>query len=220
MKDPFPIKRYETEALTFYQKNKHEIFLWGGIALVLIIVAVVFVKCGPDQPVKGIVKTDKEITTVFKSVVDSKKVDSLLKSDSLKGAQVKNATAHWKEFERKYNELAAKHAYEDFINDDTPTDHTAADYIQSLKDGANTSDSACNAVVIALSERVIVKDSITVALQSDKKILISSFNDMAYNSIQKDKAIKSLNKSLRWQKVQKVGLFVAAGYLLFKVLTK
>jgi len=208
----YEIKYYkdkiEKKAVNWYRKNKPEFWLTFGLIILFIGLVLFYIFHNPQPKTPGIVKPDKVIIHDVKVVVDSRKVDSLYGLDSIKTVQI------------KYLKLALKQAQENnrVLADDT--DNKADDYVQDLKDGAAASDTACNEVITALQEQAVIKDSTVQVLQQDKKILISSFNDMAFNSIQKDKHIKKLNKSLRWQKVQKVTLLAGVGYLLIKALTK
>lgn len=87
---------------------------------------------------------------------------------------------------------------------------TAEDYISETQTAAQIADSLCAETIGAMERREAIADSIYQSQKTIAEIFRQGFNNLAQQSQLKDAAIKSLNKQLKWQKVQATGLKVAA----------
>lgn len=87
---------------------------------------------------------------------------------------------------------------------------TAEDYISETQTAAQIADSLCAETIWAMERREAIADSIYQSQKTIAEIFRQGFNNLAQQSQLKDAAIKSLNKQLKWQKVQATWLKVAA----------
>ena len=90
------------------------------------------------------------------------------------------------------------------------TNGTAEDYITETQTAAQIADSLCAETIGAMERRGAITDSLYQSQKTIAEIFRQGFNNLAQQSQLKDAAIKSLNKQLKWQKVQATGLKVAA----------
>ncbi len=87
---------------------------------------------------------------------------------------------------------------------------TAEDFISETQTAAQIADSLCAETIGAMERREAITDSLYQSQKAIAEIFRQGFNNLAQQSQLKDAAIKSLNKQLKWQKVQATGLKVAA----------
>ena len=75
-----------------------------------------------------------------------------------------------------------------------------------IANAAALSDSICADVINNLHDQIGTQDSIDQQRQVQIAAFKKGLEDMADNSLQKDAVIKAINKKLKWQKVQNLGL--------------
>jgi len=126
----------------------------------------------------------------------------------LKAVSAKNAQAQkWsnsttlKSIENDEIELSGNPGQLEGEQDFTPTVS-----ISEIVAAAAISDSICNDVINNLHDQIGTQDSIDQQRQVQLAALNKGFEQMADNSLQKDQVIKAINKKLKWQKAQNLGL--------------
>ena len=85
-------------------------------------------------------------------------------------------------------------------------DFTPTVSISEIVAAAALSDSICADVINNLHDQIGTQDSIDQQRQVQIAAFIKGLENMADNSLQKDAVIKSINKKLKWQKAQNLGL--------------
>ena len=75
-----------------------------------------------------------------------------------------------------------------------------------IANAAALSDSICADVINNLHDQIGTQDSIDQQRQVQIAAFKKGLEDMADNSLQKDAVIKAINKKLKWQKAQNLGL--------------
>lgn len=208
--------------MSYYSTYKKQIWIGAAALLLIVICAVVFVKCGPDKPIPTIGKTDQRIKKEVQVIVDNKAVDSLEKvidQISKEKADIQKkaiaASEKAKVLEGKIKAIIAEKKKDSSI---TYSDHTQDDYTADYI-AANAIKDSLHTVALENCEHENAVKQITIKeLKDQKQSLASSFNELSINAGLKDKVIKDLNKSLRWQKTQKIAGWAIAGAVLVKLL--
>lgn len=161
------------------------------------------------KPVEQIKQEIKEAVVPAEAKADSfNTVIRLLVKDNT--TMEKNLWAAWKENERLKTKLSQQGEAAVVISNGT-----AADFTEVLQ-AATNSDSLCREVVGNLHQQIDAKDSVIFQKTVSNMALQKGFDDMVQNSMQKDAAMKQLNKKLKWQKVQAWGFKgVAAAAVIF-----
>lgn len=209
----------------FYHQYKKEILFFAGCAVFILIVILSFSTC--DKTVQ-IGPTSAEIKQEVKEAVQpaDHKIDSLEKerkelvkvakslSEKLLLAQYENKRLRAKVSNSiPLGELKIEPSSNDGYN---PQDNT--DLVE-ITTAAAASDSICNEVIANLQDQLINSDS--VSFQKDIKIAAykTGFEKMGEVVTAREYDIKQLNKKLKWQKVQNIGLkavIIGAAALIIK----
>lgn len=162
------------------------------------------------KPVETIKKEINEVVVPSQKKIDSfVSVVSLLKSEN--NIIEKNLWAAWKENERlnkKFHKLI-----KDTGNIVISLNGSADDFTEVLSATAD-SDSLCMEAIDNLNKQVNLKDSIIMQDLFINIALKKGFDEMVTNSLQKDAAMKQLNKKLKWQKLQSIGFKATAAVLI------
>jgi hypothetical protein len=136
-----------------------------------------------------------------------KKIDSLTKIYEKSRDSITVLKFKWQAAVAENNRLREMRApshrmHIDFIE---PTNGTAEDYISELQQAAANSDTSCANLLATMERREAIADSLYQSQKVIAEIFRQGFNNLAQQSQLKDAAIKSLNKQLKWQKVQATG---------------
>lgn len=91
-------------------------------------------------------------------------------------------------------------------------------YSAQISEAAATSDSICNEVITDLHNSIYTKDSIITFQELKYQGLQGGFNQLIQNDQLKDLQIKSINKKLKWQKVQNIGFKAIAATVVALVI--
>ncbi len=210
-----------------FNENYDGISLCFTILLLLTGIVLYYSKCVPDpvqpsieKPTKEIVKeqaaTDKAFDYQLENLLSAQK-QLLTENDNL---EKKLAIAQQKNRDLGASVLATR-AKNALVQTDTSKvfeiDHDS-EYTQDLIAGAADSDSLCNESIQGLNKIIENKDSQLTVSTLRNVALHNSFDQVISNEFQKDAAIKSLNKKLKWQKVKGIAasaLLVAAAVKIF-----
>ena len=161
-------------------------------------------------PVKSVAEIKQEVATTVNPAEDRIKV---LSQERAK-LQTENKTmeqklfAAWQENKRlrslKFKENSEKIKEE--IKEGNYSDIPEGSGCTEIANAAALSDSICADVINNLHDQIGTQDSI----DSERLVQIAAFKkgleNMADNSLQKDQVIKGINKKLKWQKAQNLGL--------------
>jgi len=161
-------------------------------------------------PVKTVAEIKQEVATEVNPAEDRIKALSQEKAK----LQTDNKTmeqklfAAWQENKRlrslKFKENSEKIKEE--IKEGNYSDIPEGSGCTEIANAAALSDSICADVINNLHDQIGTQDSI----DSERLVQIAAFKkgleNMADNSLQKDVVIKAINKKLKWQKVQNLGL--------------
>jgi len=161
-------------------------------------------------PVKTVAEIKQEVATTVNPAEDRIKV---LSQERAK-LQTENKTmeqklfAAWQENKRlrslKFKENSEKIKEE--IKEGNYSDIPEGSGCTEIANAAALSDSICADVINNLHDQIGTQDSI----DSERLVQIAAFKkgleNMADNSLQKDAIIKGINKKLKWQKAQNLGL--------------
>ena len=161
-------------------------------------------------PVKSVAEITQEVATTVNPAED--KIKAL--SQERAKLQADNKTmeqklfAAWQENKRlrslKFKENSEKIKEE--IKEGNYSDIPEGSGCTEIANAAALSDSICADVINNLHDQIGTQDSI----DSERLVQIAAFKkgleNMADNSLQKDVVIKAINKKLKWQKVQNLGL--------------
>ena len=161
-------------------------------------------------PVKSVAEIKQEVATTVNPAEDRIKV---LSQERAK-LQADNKTmeqklfAAWQENKRlrslKFKENSEKIKEE--IKEGNYSDIPEGSGCTEIANAAALSDSICADVINNLHDQIGTQDSI----DSERLVQIAAFKkgleNMADNSLQKDQVIKGINKKLKWQKAQNIGL--------------
>lgn len=188
---------------------------------------VTYLLCRPSNDVLPTIPT-KEIVqqTEDKAQPQEKKIDSLTKIYEKSRDSITVLKFRWQaavaENKRLREMRAPSHRMHiDFterkaaLNENSPLkieepNGTAEDFISETQTAAQIADSLCAETIGAMERRGAITDSLYQSQKTIAEIFRQGFNNLAQQSQLKDAAIKSLNKQLKWQKVQATGLKVAA----------
>ena len=161
-------------------------------------------------PVKTVAEIKQEVDAEVNPAEDRIKVLSQERAN----LQADNKTmeqklfAAWQENKRlrslKFKENSEKIKEE--IKEGNYSDIPEGSGCTEIANAAALSDSICADVINNLHDQIGTQDSI----DSERLVQIAAFKkgleNMADNSLQKDVVIKAINKKLKWQKVQNLGL--------------
>lgn len=188
---------------------------------------ITYLICRPSNDVLPTIPT-KEIVqqTEDKAQPQEKKIDSLTKIYEKSRDSITVLKFRWQaavaENKRLREMRAPSHRMHiDFterkaaLNENSPLkieepNGTAEDFISETQTAAQIADSLCAETIGAMERREAITDSLYQSQKAIAEIFRQGFNNLAQQSQLKDAAIKSLNKQLKWQKVQATGLKVAA----------
>ena len=161
-------------------------------------------------PVKTVAEIKQEVAAEVNPAED--KIKALLQERAK--LQTDNKTmeqklfAAWQE-NKRLRSLKVKENSEKFkeeIKEGNYSDIPEGSGCTEIANAAALSDSICADVINNLHDQIGTQDSI----DSERLVQIAAFKkgleNMADNSLQKDVVIKAINKKLKWQKVQNLGL--------------
>ena len=161
-------------------------------------------------PVKSVAEIKQEVATTVNPAEDRIKVLSQEKAKLVTDNKTmeQKLFAAWQENKRlrslKFKENSEKIKEE--IKEGNYSDIPEGSGCTEIANAAALSDSICADVINNLHDQIGTQDSI----DSERLVQIAAFKkgleNMADNSLQKDVVIKAINKKLKWQKVQNLGL--------------
>lgn len=191
----------------FLKEYKAEVLLFAGIIVFFWLVSMGVKSC-QSEPYPGDVK---QITKRVEQEV--KPADTRLNAlyKDKKVLEEKNKTLEQKLYAAQLeNKRLRNSSKSSGLNENnfTPTIsemETVSDCTE-ISNAAAASDSLCNEVINNLHAEIITQDSISFYKDIKISVLNKGLDDAVNNSLQKDEVIKSINKKLKRQNVQNVGL--------------
>ena len=161
-------------------------------------------------PVKTLAEIKQEVATTVNPSEDKIKALSQERAKLVTDNKTmeQKLFAAWQENKRlrslKFKENSEKIKEE--IKEGNYSDIPEGSGCTEIANAAALSDSICADVINNLHDQIGTQDSI----DSERLVQIAAFKkgleNMADNSLQKDVVIKAINKKLKWQKVQNLGL--------------
>ena len=161
-------------------------------------------------PVKSVAEIKQEVATTVNPAEDRIKVLSQERAKLVTDNKTmeQKLFAAWQENKRlrslKFKENSEKIKEE--IKEGNYSDIPEGSGCTEIANAAALSDSICADVINNLHDQIGTQDSI----DSERLVQIAAFKkgleNMADNSLQKDAIIKGINKKLKWQKAQNIGL--------------
>jgi len=130
-----------------------------------------------------------------KLVTDNKTMEQKLFAAWQENKRLKGIAGHFQQI----SDISTK-SVEDFDGNSQQTD------CSEIANAAALSDSICADVINNLHDQIGTQDSIDHQRQVQIAAFIKGLENMADNSLQKDAVIKGINKKLKWQKAQNLGL--------------
>lgn len=171
--------------------------------------------------VSDIVKETKEAVAPLQVKIDSFKIIDKVIADKVKPLEKKLYAAQQEvkrlaslnfnnkeEIQRENSKTIQREFTDSYSEIPNSSNGNATDYTEIFQ-AATTSDSLCNEVIALKDSQLIAKENIITYQDLKATALQNGFEDMTKAALQKDAAIKSLNKKLKWVKVQNVGLKAA-----------
>ena len=161
-------------------------------------------------PVKSVAEIKQEVATTVNPSEDKIKALSQERAKLVTDNKTmeQKLFAAWQENKRlrslKFKENSEKIKEE--IKEGNYSDIPEGSGCTEIANAAALSDSICADVINNLHDQIGTQDSI----DSERLVQIAAFKkgleNMADNSLQKDAIIKGINKKLKWQKAQNIGL--------------
>lgn len=191
----------------FYTQYKKEIYFFAGCIAFIAIVVFSFSTCGetvnPSLPASTITTPAKSAAAEIDLAADKLKVELKKSKDSITSFKTKWYAAVQENKRLRNSRLKIESSKPDSSNE---PDNTAADYFTDLSASSTTADSLCEKAITHLETALETSEEINKMEREKSAIFSAAMDKLANNSDLKDKEIKAINKKLKWQKAQNIGL--------------
>lgn len=217
-----PLGKIKPISMINQQHTKYFIFFVAGFFLCLIL------RIGSCEDTVIPTTPAKDIVTPAK--VQAKKVDSAINKIAVNYKKTRDTItdlnkklyAAWQENKRLRSKVSNSTPLENeqnFTPITTDGAQKGADYITETQLAAQTADSLCAEAITKYETALSQSDSIASHEKAKADIFQAAMNNLALQSDLKDMAIKSINRKLKWQKVQNVtfkAILIGAAAILIK----